>query len=208
MKEKRTAPRVRERFPVKITTAGKTFRGESHDVSMNGLACSSPLPLPVSTPVTIHLILPPAERSHSSGETACRGKVVRVEGQSSRENHGGYRLALNFLELPIRSRRRLEKFIGRRLKTDDLSAPEILTRLDSIFQQGATCRSSSFIPPFHEVEINIFFAGEADDSPGISCSGVVVDCEEDEEGIGYLVDLFFLDLKSEDRRTMSSYLKV
>ena len=139
---------------------------------------------------------------------ACRGEVVRVEGQSSRKNHGGYRLALNFLELPIRSRRRLEKFIGQRLKADDLSAPEILTRLDSIFQQGVTCRSSSFIPPFHEVEINIFFAGEADDSPGISCSGVVVDCEEDEEGIGYLVDLFFLDLKLEDRRTMSSYFKV
>ena len=186
MKEKRAAPRVRERFPVKITSGGKTFRGESHDVSMNGLACSSPLPLPVSTPVNINLILPMVKRSDSSGETACRGEVVRVESQAGRKISGEYRLALNFLELSDRSRRRLEEFIERKLKSDDSSAPEILTRLADMFQHGVTCNTSVFIPPFHEVEINILFEEEEDKSPGIRCSGVVVDCEEEEEGVGYL----------------------
>lgn len=174
---------------------------------MKGLACSSPLPLPVSTPVTINLTLPPAGDSGTSGEAACRGKVVRVENQTGRKSSGGYRLAFNFSELPDRSRRRLEEFIQQKLQAGDPSAPEILTRLADIFQQGVTCKSSIFIPPFHEVEISILFEGKENDSPGICCSGVVVDCEEEVEGSGYLVDLYFLDMQSEDRRSIARYLE-
>lgn len=207
-KEKRVAPRVRERFPVKITSAGKTYRGESYDVSMSGLACSSPLPLPVSAPVTINLILPAAGPSDSAGEASCRGRVVRVECPANRKSHDGYRLAFNFSELSALSRRRLERFIEERLESDNFSSREILTRLDSIFRHGITCRTSVFIPPFHEVEVNILIDRTKSDSPSINCSGVVVNCEEDESGSGYLVDLYFLDMEAQDRRIMEDLIRV
>ena len=207
-KEKRVAPRVRERFPVKITSAGPTYRGESYDVSMSGLACSSPRPLPVSTPVTINLILPAAGLSDSAGETSCRGRVVRVEYHSKRKSPDGYRLAFNFSELSVHSRRRLERFIEKRLESGDISSREILTRLESIFHHGMTCRTSVFIPLFHEVEVNILVDQTKSDSPSINCSGVVVNCEEDESGSGYLVDLYFLDMEAQDRRIMEELIRV
>jgi hypothetical protein len=57
------------------------------------------------------------------------------------------------------------------------------------------------------VEINILFDGKDDSSPGIRCSGVVVDCEKEEDGSGYLVGLYFMDMNSEDRRAISRYLE-
>ena len=175
---------------------------------MSGLACSSPQPLPVSTPVIINLILPVSGPSDSSGETSCRGEVVRVEYHTKRKSTDGYRLAFNFSELSARSRSRLERFIEKRLESGDISSREILTRLESIFHHGMTCRTSVFIPPFHEVEVNILVDRTESDSPRINCSGVVVNCEEDESGSGYLVDLYFLDMEAQDHRIMEDLIRI
>lgn len=208
-RERRANPRVAERFPVKISTGGKTYRGLSCDVSLGGLACSSPVPLPVSTQVKVDLILPVAGDPASDSPVICRAKVVRTEspGESGLKD---YRLAFNFGKMSKKDRQELASFISRKLSSPRPGNEAIMTESADISANGIFCKSDTYIPTFREVEINVIIPDHTSSDSrktDIRCSGVVVRCEKERTGDHYEVALYFTDINLSDRARIRKYLR-
>jgi len=200
---------VSERFPVKISAGGKTYRGTSFNVSLGGLACSSPVPLPISTPVKIDLILPAAGSPASDIPVICRAKVVRTE-PPGRSGPTDYLLAFNFGKMSNKDRQELDAFISRKLSPSSRKNEAIMTGVADLSANGIFCKSDTYIPTFREVEINVIIPDQASSrsrSKGIRCSGVVVKCEKEKAGERYEVALYFTDINISDRTRIRKYLK-
>ena len=207
-KEKRANPRVKERFPVRIISGGKTYRGMSCDISLGGIACKSPVSLPVSTSVRVDLILPGSHTSPSQREVVCRAKVVRRE-QPGESGVKDYRLALGFNKISKKAQQGLADFIWRKLSSRPGQEVGIMTEPADISTNGISCKSDSFIPPFHEVQINVIIPFGDHPRPRkttIQCSGVVVSCEKEKSGGRYDVSLYFTEIKRSDRKFLRDYL--
>jgi len=192
MKEKRATPRVKESFPVKISKGSKTYQAVSCDISLGGLACNSPVPLPVATPVRVDLILPDPKSSSSRREIICQAKVVRSEPPAGADNKD-YRLAFGFDQMSEKAREILEAFIFRRLPLPPLGEGGVKTETADIFAHGISCKSETYIPPFHEVQIQVSIP-----SPNSS---------EEAMGDRYNVDLYFTDICQPDLKLLRKFLK-
>ena len=204
--ERRTYPHVREAFPVMISNNGETYRGLVCDISANGLSCSSDSPLPVSGEVSIDMFLPDRE----GGKLVCQARMVRTENGSDETGTDDNLTAFNFTEISPADRGRLEKFIAEKQNGGSLNNLDIIPHRADIYPNGISCVSDTYIPPFREVEINVFLpenAGFQKPNSAIKGAGVVVKSEKEAEGDRYNVHLYFTDIADSDRRLLQEYIK-
>lgn len=102
----RRAPRVP--FVVEVTVASEHnfWSGFTHNVSLGGIFISTDRILPVGSPVTIELNLPPDKTVHTlTGEVRW---IREVEGSSDESPSG---IGLQFSEIPTDTDQRIKTFI-------------------------------------------------------------------------------------------------
>lgn len=107
MEERRITPRVRAYRPVRLQKPGSPQVVEtlSKDLALGGLRCLSPALFPVSTEVTVELVL-------SSGDEplSARGKTVWFQTIPQSEQ---FDLGIAFTDLQPRTKRRLSAYLER-----------------------------------------------------------------------------------------------
>jgi len=135
--------------------------------------------------------------------------VVRSEPPAGADNKD-YRLAFGFDQMSEKAREILEAFIFRRLPLPPLGEGGVKTETADIFAHGISCKSETYIPPFHEVQIQVSIPSP-NSSEGrkktICCSGVVVKSEKEAMGDRYNVDLYFTDICQPDLKLLRKFLK-
>ncbi len=107
MEERRITPRVRAYRPVRLQKPGSPHVVEtlSKDLALGGLRCLSPALFPVSTEVSVELVL-------SSGDEplSARGKTVWFQTIPQSEQ---FDLGIAFTDLQPRIKRRLSAYLER-----------------------------------------------------------------------------------------------
>jgi len=203
--ERRAYPRIREKFPVEISSNGTTYRGLTCDISEDGLSCRTDMPVPDSGQVEIDMFLPDREGE----KLVCKARTVRKDSISGKPEENDNLTAFNFSEMSDEDRKILKDFIDTKRAEGKLNSLDIIPERADIFSNGISCLSDTYIPPFREVEINVFLPESGTASPAdtaIKGSGVVVKSEKEEEGERYNVQLYFTDIADSDRQLLQEYI--
>ena len=105
--ERRNTPRVRAYRPVRIAKSGTSHVVETltKDIGMGGVRCITPTLFPVSSEVSVELVL-------STGEEPfiVRGRAIWFRTIPHSEQ---FDLGIAFIELPAQNKRRLSAYIDR-----------------------------------------------------------------------------------------------
>lgn len=107
--ERRTTPRLRAYRPVRLHHAGgpRLVETLTKDLAVGGLRCLSPVLFPVSTEVSIELIL-----STGAEPLTMRGRTIWFRTIPHSEQ---FDLGLSFIDLPAADKRRLSAYLDRLL---------------------------------------------------------------------------------------------
>ena len=105
--ERRNAPRVRAYRPVRIVKPGTSHVVETltKDIGMGGVRCISPGLFPVSSEVSVEVVLSTGEEPFT-----VRGRAIWFQTIPHSEQ---FDIGIAFLELPAQSKRRLSVYIDR-----------------------------------------------------------------------------------------------
>ena len=204
--ERRAYPRIREEFPVEISSNGTTYRGLTCDISEDGLSCRTDMPVPESGQVEIDMFLPDREGE----KLICKARTVRNDPTPGQPEESDNLTAFNFSEMSAKDRKILKDFIDTKRAEGDLNSLDIIPERADIYSNGISCLSDTYIPPFREVEINVFLPEDGADkanNTAIKGSGVVVKSEKEDEGERYNVHLYFTDIADSDRQLLREYIE-
>jgi hypothetical protein len=111
-RERRRKPRIRERLPIRVRQEGAFEVTETLDLSAIGACCRLHRPLAEMTRLRILLSLP-GDGGSPHEQVTCEGVVVRSESHGA----GDHRVAIFFDTFNETERRKLSRFIARRLET-------------------------------------------------------------------------------------------
>jgi len=110
---------------------------------------------------------------------------------------------------PLHDRRRdprLANNIPIRITQDDQDA---VTETANISRSGAYCRISNYIEPMTKLKIHLLLPIRKNGknvTKKISCHGVVVRTEKNEDGKHYNVAIFFNDISQRDSESIADYV--
>ena len=116
--ERRKAQRVKANLAISVSGGPEEARGETLNISTNGVYFQSPRYIEPLTKVQLELIIP-ARGKDSEEETSliCDGIVVRVEPEHEDSSVSSYNVAVFFSFLPDATQKKLEKYISQRLSS-------------------------------------------------------------------------------------------
>ena len=106
MPERRTSPRVQAYRPVRVhkTTAPRVIESLTKDLSAGGVRCLSPTMIPVSTPVTVDIVL---SNSHDTFTVTGKAMWFRMIPHSEQ-----FDLGIAFSDLSPQNKRRLSVYLA------------------------------------------------------------------------------------------------
>lgn len=122
--ERRRAPRVKTRFPVRVAHEGGVLTAVSRDLSATGIYCELDEFVPLNDTLEIDFALPGSTiegKGCGAAKIRCRGVVVRNERVPGMEETRG--LALFFTDLRSGSRRMVEEYVVDHLSHGKLPFP-------------------------------------------------------------------------------------
>ncbi len=107
IEERRSAPRFRAYFPVRLhkATSPPVIETLTKDLSVGGMRCLSPTIYPVSTEVSVELMLGPGEE-----QLTLRGKTAWFLTLSGSDQ---FEFGIQFFDLTPQYKRRLSVFLDR-----------------------------------------------------------------------------------------------
>ena len=109
IRERRRAVRITERLPFKVGHRGYAIQAVTQNISTSGAMCWVEEEIPMMTQLDVALSLPGAFRAR---KVRMKGVVVRKEKDAET---GRFTLAIFFSDIQPQDRKKLEKFIERRL---------------------------------------------------------------------------------------------
>ncbi|MDP8248604.1 MAG: PilZ domain-containing protein [Candidatus Tritonobacter lacicola] len=228
--EKRRAPRVRVRVPVKLAAKGgrDPISARTLDLSYSGAYCRVGRFIPLNSEVDVELGLP-------GSDVLCKGIVVRNKKRSGGDQYGialffsdisdsGQRHIVDFIDgrlqsagiKPRSARKKVRDFIGeksyvsRRKGLEVNSAKFRVLKGDvAISSNGLSCQVDRKVPLFKEIAVNIVLPSEK--RPGtveaIQCSGVVVSCDKVRGKDCYDLAIYFEGLPGKTRARIDSFTR-
>lgn len=111
--DRRLAPRVEHRLPVRLTHEDGALSAITRDLSASGASCSLRRFIPLMTKLQIQLDLPGRARPT---RIACQGVVVRVEPPRPMPRSSRYHLAIFFNDMAGVDRTRLARYVHEHLR--------------------------------------------------------------------------------------------
>ena len=118
MKERRRAQRVDANLAIRISGAPGASKGETLNISTNGVYFKSPTYIEPMTKVQLELMIPdPSSTEGEETSITCEGVVVRVEPEREDPSVSVYNAAVFFTFLPEATQKLITKYIKRTLST-------------------------------------------------------------------------------------------
>lgn len=111
--ERRRAVRAPARLAMEVQLArGDLARGETINVSANGVYFTSTVHIPVMTRLAITLALPEVDDpKRTASEVNCQGVVVRTEPEEPEPGRENYQVACYFTSISAEDKDNLEAYI-------------------------------------------------------------------------------------------------
>ena len=106
LNERRATSRIRAYRPVRlhVPRSPRLLETLTKDLSIGGVCCISPTPLPVSTQLNLELIL-----STGEGPITARGRTVWFRSLPNSEQ---FDMGISFLDIPDHDKRRLSVYLA------------------------------------------------------------------------------------------------
>lgn len=117
-KERRGAQRVEASLAITVSGGPEEAKGETLNISTNGVYFQSPYYIEPLTKVQLELMIPVRSGDgEKESPVACDGIVVRIEPEREDPSVSTYNVAVFFSYLPDTSQKKLEKYITQRLSS-------------------------------------------------------------------------------------------
>ena len=112
-RERRREPRIDERIALAIRDASAELTTETKNLSASGAYCTLDRFIPPMSKLQLRFELPNVGARRT--KISCTGVVVRVEPVITNLDRGHYHVAVLFMELSVRDRAAIARFIRQRL---------------------------------------------------------------------------------------------
>jgi hypothetical protein len=113
--ERRRAQRIDVSIPLDISGDGESNRGETINISMNGIYFRLGRHIEPLTKVRMGIVIPGEDEEEGDSKAKFDGVVVRTEPEESEEETGDYRIAVYITYMSNDSRKVLSDFISRHI---------------------------------------------------------------------------------------------